>query len=142
MSDKDIKFIKADIALSIGDVIEDSPTHYKVVYIDYFCSVVVILNIENNIENNTDIVSFSNISKSFQRDINDVKVHKEDIIYDKATISLNVGDDIVDADGNYYNIDAIEYDNVTVFCSQFAGEVCHTFPFSAFSDGNYKRVVR
>ncbi len=64
MSNKYIKFIKADIALSIGDVIEDSPTHYVVVYIDYFCSVVVILNLENN---NTDIVSFSNISEIFQR---------------------------------------------------------------------------
>ncbi len=63
MSNLGIKFIKADISLSIGDVIVDSPTNYKVVYIDYFCQMVVILNIENS---NTDAVSFSNIAEHFQ----------------------------------------------------------------------------
>ncbi len=67
-------------------------------------------------------------------------MEKKNIYSVRATISLDIGDVIVDGDGKQYNVDDIEYDNVTVFCSQ--GEECYTFPFSAFAEGNYKRVVR
>ncbi len=50
-----------------------------------------------------------------------------------------VGNDIVDADGNHYRVDGIDYDNVEVFCSD--REESYTFPFAAFEDGYYK-VVR
>ncbi len=56
-----------------------------------------------------------------------------------ANGSPKVSDEIVDADGNHYRVDGIDYDNVEVFCSD--GKESYTFPFAAFEDGYYK-VVR
>ncbi len=56
-----------------------------------------------------------------------------------ADCSTKAGDEIIDADGNHYRVDGIDYDNVEVFCSD--GEESYTFPFAAFEDGYYK-VVR
>ncbi len=64
----------------------------------------------------------------------------EDIRVENATISLDIGDLIIDNVGKQYNIDEIEYDNAMVYFSHF--DKSYTFPFAAFSNGKYKKVIR
>lgn len=69
----------------------------------------------------------------------DEDIEFENIYTVRATISLEVGDVITDRTRNKYNVDAIEYDNAMVFCSK--DDESYTFPFVAFTEGNYMKVV-
>lgn len=130
-----IQAMLTEITLVEGDtIIGFLSCEHKVVYIDYIRKMVVIASGDGSV----DVLSFDDIVGGYHRVVEDIEFGN---IYSvRATISLDVGDVIVDGDGKQYNVDDIEYDNVTVFCSQ--GEECYTFPFSAFAEGNYMKVVK
>lgn len=130
-----IEAMTTEINLIEGDtVIGCLSCEHKVVYIDYIRKMVVISSGDGSV----DVLDFDNIAGGYHRVVEDIEF--ENIYSVRATISLEVGDVIIDRARNKYNIDAIEYDNVTVFCSK--GQESFTFPFSAFAESNYMKVVK
>ncbi len=113
----------ARITIDVGDEITDhNDNKFKVLYIDFHCLNVVV---------NDRVIAFDAIaSGEYQRvvgdqivliflllllqimsdtDINDVKMPRESISVVKATISLGVGDKIVDNLGNIFEVAYIDY---------------------------------
>ncbi len=57
-----------------------------------------------------------------------------------ANGSPNVGDDIIDADGNKYRVDGIDYTSCFIVAISVTGERC-IIPFSGIISGEYEKVV-
>ncbi len=54
--------------------------------------------------------------------------------------SPNIGDDIIDADGNKYRVDGIDYTSCFLVAISTTGERC-IISFSGIISGEYEKVV-
>ncbi len=120
MPRQSINVVKANISLIVGDNIVDNLGNiFEVAYIDYARENIIVVPDDDTVSGNrASVLTFGIVACNYKKVIEDQIVIAKNITTKNDTISLGIGDEIVDGDGNKAKILYIDYNSKIVVIIQ------------------------
>ncbi len=142
MSRESIINVKATISLVVGDKIVDNLGKiFEVAYIDYARENIIVVPIDDiAFGNRATVLTFGIVACNYQKVTQQV-MDKESIIFALSSISLTVGDEIVDNVDDKYKIAYIDYNCGMVVLNGNGDGDASVLNFN-YVARNFKRVVK
>ncbi len=142
MSRESIINVKATISLVVGDKIVDNLGKiFEIAYIDYARENIIVVPIDDiAFGNRATVLTFGIVACNYQKVTQQV-MDKESIIFALSSISLTVGDEIVDNVDDKYKIAYIDYNCGMVVLNGNGDGDASVLNFNYVAK-NFKRVVR